>query len=149
MKFKWIKVLQGTVGKSVGLGDQTVPNLCQVHTMLPLMPGALLTSFLQSAGSGSHAQRFISGISSWWHTSALSGKVPFQEKKLTRVEECLRQHCPTSDTLSNSSWRLEEGEDFHTVHWAAVSLARSKPTLDHSTALRCWVCEHPSQKHRF
>lgn len=48
-----------------------------------------------------------------------------------------------SKTLSESSWRLEEGEeDLHTSHLTAVRLARSKPTLDHGTTLRCCVCEH-------
>lgn len=38
---------------------------------------------------------------------------------------------------------VEEGEeDLHTTHLAAVSLASSRPTLDHSMSLRCWVCEH-------
>lgn len=63
MKFKWIKVLQGTVGKSVSLGDQTVPNLCQVRAMLPLIPGALLTSFLQRVLAHAHMHKDLSAAS--------------------------------------------------------------------------------------
>lgn len=69
------------------------------------------------------------------------GESFFSRKKLTRVEKHLGHHCQAS--LSDSSWRFEEGEeDLHTDYLAVVSLARSKSMLDHSTTLRCWVCEH-------
>lgn len=84
-----------------------------------------------------------------WHTSALSGKVPFQKKILTSIEEHLGQNCQISNTLSDSNWGLEEGEeDLHTAHLAAVSFARSKPMLDRSTTLVCdemlvpWASHH-------
>lgn len=109
--------------------------------MLPLISGALLTSLLHKGCWEVHMCKDL-----------LAGSVAddihqlyflFWENILTRVEEHLGQHCQTSNTFSNSSWRCEEGEEhLHTAHMAAVSLARSKPTLDHSTALRCWVCDH-------
>lgn len=66
-----------------------------------------------------------------------------EKKKLKRVEENLGQHCQTSNTLSKSRGGLEkEEEDLHTARAMVVSPARSKPALDPSTALRCWICEH-------
>lgn len=65
MKIKWIKVLQYTVGKPVGLGDQIVPNLCQVHTNATFdLWGSFDIVVAQRVLGSSHVQRLISRISS-------------------------------------------------------------------------------------
>lgn len=142
MKIKWVKVLQYIVGKPVGLGDQIVPNLCQVHTNATFdFWGSFDIVVAQRALGQVHMSKdlLVGSVADDIHQLYF----PFQENILTRVEEHSGQHCQTSSTFSDSSWRLEEREeDLHTARMAAVSLARSKPTLDHSTTLRCWVCEH-------
>lgn len=98
MKIKWVKVLQYTVGKPVGLGDQIVPNLCQVHTNATFDFWGSFDIFV--------AQRVLGQV----HISKdlLVGSVaddihqlyfPFQENILTRVEQHSGQHCQTSNTF--------------------------------------------------